>query len=267
MTNVSIINNNDSYITQLACPIGISLNSLPSLECLPGVLAYDKSSDLLYTGRVATGSTWQPLAIGATGNPVIAQPFGSSPNANGVTITTDQKLTLQPADASNPGGVNNTTQNFSGVKVFTNGLVVETVSTFGVTNVFNKFCEYTLNGSWTTAITLARSLQLLRIGNSLIIMIPESVQAGSPSGYAVFNTAIPIEFRPAETVGGSLPIWTDGNKGVGYFNLSSAGILTVGISQGVLTNPPGLVAMAGFAVSVSGNTGISDCCIVCRLEL
>ena len=44
--------------------------------------------------------------------------FGSSPNANGASISSSQVLTLQPADATRPGGVSITSQTFSGVKTF-----------------------------------------------------------------------------------------------------------------------------------------------------
>lgn len=47
--------------------------------------------------------------------------FGSTPNSNGGTIS-GSTLTLQPADATNPGGVSITTQSFAGLKTFTNGL-------------------------------------------------------------------------------------------------------------------------------------------------
>lgn len=43
--------------------------------------------------------------------------FGSSPNANAGTIS-GSTLTLQPADATNPGGVSTTTQTFAGAKTF-----------------------------------------------------------------------------------------------------------------------------------------------------
>lgn len=47
--------------------------------------------------------------------------FGSSPNNNGASITTNV-LTLQPADATHPGGISATTQSLQGKKTFVNGL-------------------------------------------------------------------------------------------------------------------------------------------------
>ncbi len=43
--------------------------------------------------------------------------FGSTPNANGLTLSTGV-LNMQPADGTFPGGVSTTTQNFAGAKVF-----------------------------------------------------------------------------------------------------------------------------------------------------
>lgn len=45
-------------------------------------------------------------------------PFGSSPNAAGASIS-GTVLTLQPADATHPGGISITTQSFGGAKTFT----------------------------------------------------------------------------------------------------------------------------------------------------
>lgn len=47
--------------------------------------------------------------------------FGSSPNDNAASLS-GQVLTLQPADATHPGGVSTTTQTFTGVKTFNNAI-------------------------------------------------------------------------------------------------------------------------------------------------
>lgn len=49
--------------------------------------------------------------------------FGASPNANGLSISS-QVLNLQPADGSNPGGVSTTSQTFAGAKTFSSALTV-----------------------------------------------------------------------------------------------------------------------------------------------
>lgn len=55
--------------------------------------------------------------LGTTGAVTSVGAFGSTPNANASSITS-QVLTLQPASASFPGGVSTTTQTFEGAKTF-----------------------------------------------------------------------------------------------------------------------------------------------------
>lgn len=53
--------------------------------------------------------------------------FGSSPNANGGTIS-GSTLTLQPADASNPGGVTTGSQTLAGAKTFSSAPTFSTMT-------------------------------------------------------------------------------------------------------------------------------------------
>lgn len=65
------------------------------------------------------GATWEIMIIKSTTNNVISvTTFGSTPNANGLTIATGGILNMQPADASFGGGVSITTQTFAGAKTF-----------------------------------------------------------------------------------------------------------------------------------------------------
>ncbi len=86
--------------------------------------------------------------------------FGSSPNANGASLS-GQVLTLQPADGSNPGGVSTTTQTFAGAKTFSstvtstglltasNGLTLTT----GALNLTGTSGSIALTGFGTTSVT------------------------------------------------------------------------------------------------------------------
>lgn len=56
-----------------------------------------------------------------TGDITVAS-FGSSPTANGATLS-GQALTLQPADATHPGGMTNGTQTIGGIKTFSTQLI------------------------------------------------------------------------------------------------------------------------------------------------
>lgn len=75
------------------------------------------------SGNVLTsnGSTWTSAAP-AGGGVTTMQTFGSTPNANGASIS-GVNLTLQPANGSNPGGVSTTTQTFAGAKTFSTSVI------------------------------------------------------------------------------------------------------------------------------------------------
>jgi hypothetical protein len=79
---------------------------------------------------------------------VTVSTFGSSPNASGASIT-GQALTLQPADATNPGGVSTTTQTFAGNKTFANDVVITG--------------DLTVNGTTTTLNTATLDVEDVNI--------------------------------------------------------------------------------------------------------
>lgn len=64
---------------------------------------------------------------GANTGDVTLSAFGSSPNANGASLS-GQALTLQPADGTNPGGVSTTTQTFAGNKTFSGTIAASNFS-------------------------------------------------------------------------------------------------------------------------------------------
>lgn len=87
-----------------------------SLNTLTGAITLAAGSGISIT---PSGNT---LTIAATGGgDVTLAAFGSTPNANGASLSS-QVLTLQPASASFPGGVSTTTQTFAGDKTF-NGTI------------------------------------------------------------------------------------------------------------------------------------------------
>lgn len=78
----------------------------------------------------STGSTGATGATGTTGSITALAAFGSSPNANGATLS-GTTLNLEPASASFPGGVTTGTQTFAGDKKLSSTLVVGDTSTIG----------------------------------------------------------------------------------------------------------------------------------------
>jgi hypothetical protein len=77
-----------------------------------GQVYYDSTEHLL---KFRTNSGWVTAGGGSGGTTMGS--FGSTPNANGGTITSGV-LYLQPADGMYPGGVTATAQTFNGVKTF-----------------------------------------------------------------------------------------------------------------------------------------------------
>lgn len=67
------------------------------------------------SGIVTVYEYYSPPVLGGGGLSLLA--FGSSPNANGATVS-GSNFTLQPASGSFPGGVSTTTQTFAGSKTF-----------------------------------------------------------------------------------------------------------------------------------------------------
>ncbi len=102
-----------------------------------GIEVEESSSITAYVETSSDRNSWQfkapntagvvTLTPGSSGfvidqashNPVTLGAFGSSPNSSGASLST-QVLTLQPADATNPGGVSTGSQTFGGTKTFAN---------------------------------------------------------------------------------------------------------------------------------------------------
>lgn len=68
------------------------------------------------TVNVTLGSNTINLEVPAGAGLTLAA-FGSTPNANGLTLTAGV-LNMEPADGTHPGGVSTATQNFAGNKIF-----------------------------------------------------------------------------------------------------------------------------------------------------
>lgn len=72
-----------------------------------------------------SASNFSGSSSGTNTGDVTLAAFGSTPSANGASLS-GQALTLQPADATHPGGVSIGTQSLAGAKTFTNPMTVST---------------------------------------------------------------------------------------------------------------------------------------------
>lgn len=92
----------------------VSGGGVTSLNGETGALTLVAGSGIAITTPTAT--TIQ-IASTSSGDVTIGA-FGSTPNANGLSINGSQVLNMQPADATHPGGVSTGTQSFGGAKNF-----------------------------------------------------------------------------------------------------------------------------------------------------
>jgi hypothetical protein len=71
------------------------------------------TTKVLVSGGSSANPSWQDIDEGA----LDLGTFGSTPNADGLTLS-GSTLNMEPADATNPGGVSIAAQSFAGVKTF-----------------------------------------------------------------------------------------------------------------------------------------------------
>lgn len=165
---------------------------------------------------------------------VTAAPVGALPNANGFTITPDQIVNLQPANATNPGVITALAQSIGGNKTFTNNVAVtgsETVGgNLGVTGAT------TLSGLSVTGNET--------VGGTLGVTGSTSVSTLSSSGAATLNSAV---VSTSATVGSTLSV--TGNTSLS--TASTSGLAT--LDSLTVTNG----ASVGGALTVTGNLTVN----------
>lgn len=111
---------------------GNGSGGVTSLNTLVGALTLSPG-----TGISITPSGGDTLTIASTSaGDVTLTAFGSSPSADGASLT-GQALTLQPADATHPGGVSTTTQSFAGNKTFLDNLLANVIDAEALTDTMS----------------------------------------------------------------------------------------------------------------------------------
>lgn len=97
--------------------------SLPATAA-DGTAAVTLDTDVIYIFN-AGSSTW--IAVASPGEAVAVGPFGSTPNASGLSLSLGT-LTVQPADGTHPGAVSTGSQSFAGNKTFTGTISASNLS-------------------------------------------------------------------------------------------------------------------------------------------
>lgn len=127
----------------------------------------------LNASGTVTGSNISGTTSGTNTGDVSLSSFGSTPSANGASLS-GQAITLQPANATNPGGVSTTTQSFAGNKTFTGTIVASNFSgTSSGTNTGDQTItltgDVTGSGTGSFATTIANlSVTNAKIANTTI---------------------------------------------------------------------------------------------------
>lgn len=183
-----------------------------SLDGLAGALTLVPGTGI----SIADGVTTITISSTSAGDVTIGA-FGSTPNANGLSINGSQVLNMQPADATRPGGVSITTQSFAGQKTFTTGLTG------------------TLTGHSTLDLALTGGTMsgAIAMGANKIT----GVASGTVSGDA-------LQFGQIGAANGIAPL--DGSGKVPYANLPAA-LMTFKGAWDPTTNTPTLANGTGLA--------------------
>lgn len=127
----------DFQTSSFDCPSSGSLR----LRIVAGAVSASPSA--IYVDEAFLGES-NAIGIGSVINGIGT--FGSSPNSGGATIS-GTSLVLQPADATNPGGVTTGTQTFAGAKTFSSAITADLVG--------NVTGNLTGNASTATALAVA----------------------------------------------------------------------------------------------------------------
>jgi hypothetical protein len=156
--------------------------ALPLVGNANGEARVTLDTDKIYVWD-ASSSRWVDTGI-------TSATFGASPNANGQTIGVDDStanirrrtLTLQPANASNPGGVSTTTQSFAGAKTFLDQVKIDEAS--------NQLVLGTTNTTTITAPnpTVSRTVTIPDAGADSSVVLTESNQ--TINGTKTFSSTV-----------------------------------------------------------------------------
>lgn len=150
--------------------VGQQLTLQPADATNPGVVTAGPGTQTLAGDKTFTGAILMGSTLGVTGNITAANlsgtntgnvtltAVGAAPNANAASLA-GQALTLQPADATNPGVVSTTTQSFLGNKTIVGNLAATNLSGTNTGNVTLTAAGAVPNASAASLVGQALTLQ------------------------------------------------------------------------------------------------------------
>ena len=138
-----------------------------------------------FSGAI-TASNFSGSSSGTNTGDVTLAAFGSTPNANGLSIA-GQVLNMQPADNTHPGGVSILAQTFAGNKTFSGTVNISTLTASELTgtDASKNLVSSNLTGDVTTAAFVATIANNAVTNAKLATMAPHTVKANATAGTAV----------------------------------------------------------------------------------
>jgi hypothetical protein len=269
----SIITSNGGVLrsTSVAAILGATTNTL-SLTQAGGLVS--TVNGVASTVAIPAGTISQVIGFDSTGNPIrqtytagisTINPVGVTPNVNGGSIS-GTALTLQPADATNPGLVVPGAQSFGGTKTF-QALTTDFLTASGVGDTLRiqppNIAGTNFNGTITSAdLTATRTYTLPDATGTFCLvgvnclsstgnLFTLAASAGSNSTISGSDTLSILAGSGITTTGNGIDGVTIAASGLTTSNLSA----TAGITNGQLANSTIALALGttGTDVNVSGS--------------
>jgi hypothetical protein len=215
-----------------------------------GTTVWDASNSKLYVGDGSTfvnvDNTNPPYTVGT---PIFAT------NNNGLVIT-GSVIQAQTANVNNGGILTVIGQDLVGLKTFKTGIVVETgVLSSGYTGVFQSYAENNNFGTaaWTGAVSGAQLLAVEKVGKLVSIHSGGVTGVVTVAGLMTLTPNLGFTVTPSVNRSGRIAILNNNVYSMGAFQVSSAGVLQVGIginTSGGLINFPVSAGTSGFVDGV-----------------
>lgn len=209
---------------------GNELQLEPATDTTPG--AVSTGVQTFAGNKTFTGTITASGLTGTNTGDITVTTVGSSPNANGMTLS-GQQLQLQPANGTYAGVLTTGTQTIAGAKTFSDSILLAT--TGGTPTALNFYEEYSasVNATGIWASGQSCEVRIIRIGSLVTLHCYKPGVAGvvntanSAGVITVGSNVIPARFRPTATILMPTNNLDNNVNNTGRLEISTAGALQV----------------------------------------